>query len=160
MQYQKKVPHKHTKQTHVVTLLASIGFVILFVILFTKVTHMTPCEILANYNINAQTCDFAKMDVRTAENSNSIYKYAAEVHGRGFVIMTQYALLIVEAFDHFVQFLTAYFYGIYTYVVDVYANTFVIITQYALLIVEAFDHFVQALKELVQTFPDCHICHF
>ena len=81
---------------------------------------MTPCEILTNYNINTQTCEFAKMDARAAENSNSIYKYAAEVHGRGFVIITQYALLIVEAFDHFVQ----------------------------------------ALKELVQTFPDCHICHF
>jgi hypothetical protein len=160
MHLQKEVPRKNIKQTHIVTVLACIGFSILFVILFTKVTHMSPCEILANYNINTQTCEFAKMDVRTAEASNSIYKYAAEVHGRGFVIITQYALLIVEALDHFVQYLTGYSYGIYNHAMEVYTDSYVIITQYALLIVEALDHFVQALNELVQTVPDCHICHF
>jgi hypothetical protein len=104
MSYQNETRQKHTKQIFTITLIAGIGFSALFVLLFTKATHLTPCEILANYNINTQTCEFAETGTHTIDehNNNSIYNYAAEVHGRGLATITQYALLIVEAAEHLI----------------------------------------------------------
>ena len=83
-------------------ILVGIAFSLAFVLLISKVSHITPCETINYFNIDTKACVLVS-------NGNSIEGQLASQHGLGFAIIVQYALLVLEQFedlmDHVQQFL-------------------------------------------------------
>lgn len=83
-------------------IIVGIGFSLAFVLLISKVAHITPCEAISYFNIDTKACALVS-------NSNSIEGQLASQHGLGFAIIIQYALLALELsedlMDHVQQFL-------------------------------------------------------
>lgn len=70
-------------------IIVGIGFSLAFVLLISKVAHITPCEAISYFNIDTKACALVS-------NSNSIEGQLASQHGLGFAIIIQYALLVLE----------------------------------------------------------------
>jgi hypothetical protein len=83
-------------------IIVGIAFSLAFVLLISKVSHMTPCEAINHFSIDTQACVLVS-------NSNSIEGQLANQHGLGFAIIIQYVLLALELsedlMDHVQQFL-------------------------------------------------------
>jgi len=83
-------------------ILVGIAFSLAYVLLISKVAHITPCEAINYFNIETKACVLVS-------NSNSIEGQLASQHGLGFAIIVQYALLVLEQsedlMDHVQQFL-------------------------------------------------------
>lgn len=70
-------------------IIVGIAFSLAFVLLISKVAHITPCEAINYFNIETKACVLVS-------NSNSIEGQLASQHGLGFAIIVQYALLVLE----------------------------------------------------------------
>jgi hypothetical protein len=83
-------------------IIVGIAFSLAFVLLISKVAHITPCEAINYFNIETKACVLVS-------NSNSIEGQLASQHGLGFAIIIQYVLLALELsedlMDHVQQFL-------------------------------------------------------
>jgi hypothetical protein len=83
-------------------IIVGIAFSLAYVLLISKVAHITPCEAINYFNIDAKACVLVS-------NSNSIEGQLASQHGLGFAIIIQYGLLVLELsedlMDHVQQFL-------------------------------------------------------
>lgn len=91
-----------TKKRRWDAVLVGIAFSLAFVLLITKVAHLTPCEVINYFGIDAKECILAS-------NSNTVEGQLASQHGLGFAIIVQYALLAWELsgdlMSHVQQFL-------------------------------------------------------
>jgi hypothetical protein len=85
------------------SVIVGIGFSLAFVLLFTKVAHVTPCEAIDRFNIDTKTC------ILVSNGSSTKAGELATQHGLGFAIIIQYGLLVLEMTDalndHVQQFL-------------------------------------------------------
>jgi hypothetical protein len=83
-------------------ILIGIGYSIAFVLILTKVTQTTPCEVINYFNIDTKTCDLIG-------NADTTEGRLTNLHGLGFNIIFQYRLLTLELSDelmrHMQQFL-------------------------------------------------------
>ena len=94
---------KHrTKKRRWDAIIVGIAFSLAFVLLITKVAHVTPCEAVNYFSVDAKAC------VLTS-SSNTVEGQLASQHGLGFAIIVQYALLASELsgdlMSHLQQFL-------------------------------------------------------
>jgi hypothetical protein len=91
-----------TKKRRWDAIIVGIAFSLAFVLLISKVAHITPCEAINYFNIDTKACVLVS-------NSNSIEGQLASQHGLGFAIIIQYGLLVLELsedlMDHVQQFL-------------------------------------------------------
>ena len=101
-QNQPEETNLRTKKRRWDAILVGVGFSLAFVLLVTKVAHLTPCEVVDYFSIDAKACILAT-------SSNTVEGQLANQHGLGFAIIVQYALLAGELFgdlmDHVQQFL-------------------------------------------------------
>ena len=85
------------------SVIVGIGFSLAFVLLLTKVAHITPCEAIDRFNIDTKTC------ILVSNGSSTKAWELATQHGLGFAIIIQYGLLVLEMTDalndHVQQFL-------------------------------------------------------
>jgi hypothetical protein len=83
-------------------ILVGIGYSMAFVLILTKVTQTTPCEVINYFNIDTRTCNLIG-------NADTIEGRLTNQHGLGFNIIFQYRLLTLELSDelmrHMQQFL-------------------------------------------------------
>ena len=70
-------------------IIVGMGFSLAFVLLISKVAHLTPCEAMNYFSIDTKTCVLVS-------TSNTIEGQLASQHGLGFAIIIQYALLALE----------------------------------------------------------------
>ena len=93
---------RRTRKRRWDAILVGVGFSIAFVLLITKVAHVTPCEAINYLSIDAKACTLAS-------NDNTIVGQVSNQHGLGFAIIIQFALLALELseeiVDHLQQFL-------------------------------------------------------
>jgi hypothetical protein len=91
-----------TKKRRWDAIIVGIAFSLAFVLLITKVAHLTPCEVINYFSIDAKECILTS-------NSNTVEGQLASQHGLGFAIIVQYALLAWEflgdLMSHVQQFL-------------------------------------------------------
>jgi hypothetical protein len=91
-----------TKKRRWDAIIVGIAFSLAFVLLITKVAHLTPCEVINYFGIDAKECILTS-------NSNTVEGQLASQHGLGFAIIVQYALLAWEflgdLMSHVQQFL-------------------------------------------------------
>jgi hypothetical protein len=91
-----------TKKRRWDAIVVGVAFSLAFVLLMTKVAHLTPCEVINYFSIDAKAC-------LLASNSNSVEGQLASQHGLGFAIIVQYALLafgfLGDLMGHVQQFL-------------------------------------------------------
>ena len=91
-----------TKKRRWDAIIVGIAFSLAFVLLITKVAHVTPCEAINYFSVDAKACVLAS-------SSNTIEGQLASQHGLGFAIIVQYALLASELsgdlMSHLQQFL-------------------------------------------------------
>jgi hypothetical protein len=87
-QYKEKIIPRARKRRWD-AIIVGVGFSLAFVLLISKVAHITPCEAINYFNIDSKAC-------LLASNSNSIEGQLASQHGLGFAIIIQYALLAFE----------------------------------------------------------------
>ena len=78
-----------TKKRRWDAVIVGIVFSLAFVLLITKVAHVTPCEAINYFSIDAKACVLAS-------SSNTVEGQLASQHGLGFAIIVQYALLAWE----------------------------------------------------------------
>ena len=101
-QNQPEETNLRTKKRRWDAILVGIVFSLAFVLLITKVAHLTPCEAINYFSIDAKECVLAS-------DSNSVEGQLASQHGLGFTIIVQYALLAWELsgdlMSHVQQFL-------------------------------------------------------
>jgi len=101
-QSQSEVTNLRAKKRRWDAILVGIAFSLAYVLLISKVAHITPCEAINYFNIDTKACVLVS-------NSNSIEGQLASQHGLGFAIIVQYALLVLEQsedlMDHVQQFL-------------------------------------------------------
>lgn len=101
-QSQSEVTNLRAKKRRWDAIIVGIAFSLAFVLLISKVAHITPCEAINYFNIDTKACVLVS-------NSNSIEGQLASQHGLGFAIIVQYALLVLEQsedlMDHVQQFL-------------------------------------------------------
>jgi hypothetical protein len=88
-QSQSEVTNLRAKKRRWDAIIVSIAFSLAFVLLISKVAHITPCEAINYFNIETKACVLVS-------NSNSIEGQLASQHGLGFAIIIQYALLVLE----------------------------------------------------------------
>jgi hypothetical protein len=72
-------------------ILVGIIFSIAFVLIITKVAQITPCEVMAHFNIDTKTCDLVG-----AGDNGVIKGQLQNQHALGFNIINQYELLTLE----------------------------------------------------------------
>jgi hypothetical protein len=101
-QNQPEETNLRTKKRRWDAIFVGIVFSLAFVLLITKVAHLTPCEVINYFSIDAKECVLAS-------NSNTVEGQLASQHGLGFAIIVQYALLAWEVsgdlISHVQQFL-------------------------------------------------------
>ena len=101
-QNQPEETNLRTKKRRWDAILVGVGFSLAFVLLVTKVAHLTPCEVVNYFGIDAKACILAT-------SSNTVEGQLANQHGLGFAIIVQYALLAWELswdlMDHVQQLL-------------------------------------------------------
>ena len=101
-QNQPEETNLRTKKRRWDAILVGVGFSLAFVLLVTKVAHLTPCEVVNYFSIDAKACILAT-------SSNTVEGQLANQHGLGFAIIVQYALLAWEflgdLMSHVQQFL-------------------------------------------------------
>ena len=101
-QSQSEVTNLRAKKRRWDAILVGIAFSLAYVLLISKVAHITPCEAINYFNIETKACVLVS-------NTNSIEGQLASQHGLGFAIIVQYALLVLEQsedlMDHVQQFL-------------------------------------------------------
>jgi hypothetical protein len=101
-QSQSEVTNRRAKKRRWDAIIVGIAFSLAYVLLISKVAHITPCEAINYFNIETKACVLVS-------NSNSIEGQLASQHGLGFAIIVQYALLVLEQsedlMDHVQQFL-------------------------------------------------------
>jgi hypothetical protein len=88
-QSQSEVTNLRAKKRRWDAIIVSIAFSLAYVLLISKVAHITPCEAINYFNIETKACVLVS-------NSNSIEGQLASQHGLGFAIIIQYALLVLE----------------------------------------------------------------
>jgi hypothetical protein len=88
-QSQSEVTNLRAKKRRWDAIIVGIAFSLAFVLLISKVAHITPCEAINYFNIDTKACVLVS-------NSNSIEGQLASQHGLGFAIIIQYALLVLE----------------------------------------------------------------
>jgi hypothetical protein len=88
-QSQSEVTNLRAKKRRWDAIIVGIAFSFAFVLLISKVAHITPCEAINYFNIETKACVLVS-------NSNSIEGQLASQHGLGFAIIIQYALLVLE----------------------------------------------------------------
>jgi hypothetical protein len=88
-QSQSEVTNLRAKKRRWDAIIVGIAFSLAFVLLISKVAHITPCEAINYFNIETKACVLVS-------NSNSIEGQLASQHGLGFAIIIQYALLVLE----------------------------------------------------------------
>jgi hypothetical protein len=91
-----------TKKRRWDAIIVGVAFSLAFVLLITKVAHLTPCEVINYFGIDGKAC-------LLTSNSNTVEGQLASQHGLGFAIIVQYALLAWEflgdLMSHVQQFL-------------------------------------------------------
>ena len=91
-----------TKKRRWDAIIVGVAFALAFVLLITKVAHLTPCEVINYFDIDGKAC-------LLTSNSNTVEGQLASQHGLGFTIIVQYALLAWEFWgdlmSHVQQFL-------------------------------------------------------
>ena len=101
-QSQSEVTNLRAKKRRWDAIIVGIAFSLAFVLLISKVAHITPCEAINYFNIETKACVLVS-------TSNSIEGQLANQHGLGFAIIIQYVLLAFELsedlMDHVQQFL-------------------------------------------------------
>jgi hypothetical protein len=101
-QNQPEETNLRTKKRRWDAIFVGIVFSLAFALLITKVAHLTPCEVINYFSIDAKECVLAS-------NSNTVEGQLASQHGLGFAIIVQYALLAWEVsgdlISHVQQFL-------------------------------------------------------
>jgi hypothetical protein len=88
-QSQSEVTNLRAKKRRWDAIIVGIAFSLAYVLLISKVAHITPCEAINYFNIETKACVLVS-------NSNSIEGQLASQHGLGFAIIIQYALLVLE----------------------------------------------------------------
>ncbi len=84
-----EISSRRTKKRRWDAIIVGIAFSLAFVLLISKVAHMTPCEAINHFGIETKTC-------MIVSNNNSFKAQLANQHGLGFAIIVQYALLGTE----------------------------------------------------------------
>ena len=101
-QNQPEETNLRTKKRRWDAVLVGVAFSLAFVLLITKVAHLTPCEVITYFGIDGKAC-------LLTSNSNTVEGQLASQHGLGFAIIVQFALLAWELsgdlMDHVQQFL-------------------------------------------------------
>jgi hypothetical protein len=101
-QRQSEETRPRTRKRRWDAILVGAAFSMAFVLLISKVSHITPCEVIDYFKIDTRTCDLSG-------NGNSIAGQLSNQYGLGFDIVIQYALLALELSDelmgHLQQFL-------------------------------------------------------
>jgi hypothetical protein len=88
-QNEPEATNHRTKKRRWDAIIVGVGFSLAFVLLITKVAHVTPCEAINYFGIDAKACVLAT-------SSNTVEGQLASQHGLGFAIIVQYALLAWE----------------------------------------------------------------
>jgi SNF family Na+-dependent transporter len=101
-QNQPEETNPRTKKRRWDAIIVGIAFSLAFVLLITKVAHVTPCEAINYFGIDAKACVLAS-------SINTVEGQLASQHGLGFAIIVQYALLAwdlsEDLMSHVQQFL-------------------------------------------------------